>query len=141
MENHAEDQAKAQVESIVELVKAYEEADSGELVEYEGEQLNREQLEERIQETPLSIQVRGGWYTPGQGLVGDSETPEEYELLLCTGGPACRMIGELDKYGQPETVRVEYQDWGTLWTEYPYTLAERDSLLTFARAFYYGEGR
>ena len=43
-----------------------------------------------ILQDPLSVQVRSGWCSPGSG----PGSPEEYEILLATGGPAARIIGE-----------------------------------------------
>lgn len=87
-----------------------------------------------IQEDALSVEVRTSWHSPG-----DTEgSKPEYTILLSTGGPATRIIGELDQYGEPKTARLEAQDWFMPWTEY------RDSdesvLLEYARVFYYGEG-
>jgi hypothetical protein len=88
---------------------------------------------ERIQGGPLSLQVRGGWRDPGQ-----SDTAEEYELLLATGGPAVRIRGELDQWQEPATARLEVQDWFTPWTEYQDT--DSNVLLTYVSCFYFGEG-
>ena len=41
---------------------------------------------------PLSVLVRSGWYIPGTA----PGYAEEFEILLSTGGPACRIIGQLD---------------------------------------------
>jgi len=49
---------------------------------------------DQIIEMPLSVSVRSGWQQPG---VND-QSPEEYELLLGTGGPAVRVYGRLDEY-------------------------------------------
>jgi len=42
----------------------------------------------------------------------------EFFILLCTGGPAVRIMGEIDDGLQPSRAWIEYQDWGTPWTEY-----------------------
>jgi hypothetical protein len=90
---------------------------------------------EAIEEDALSIQVREGWHSPGeQGEL------EEFEILLCTGGPAVRIVGDLDRHKQPDSVRLQYQDWGTPWTEYlDMTSDEREALLTYCQQFYFGE--
>ena len=89
-----------------------------------------------IQEDPLSVEVRSGWHTLGDK---DGIKPEEYTILLCTGGPACRIIGTLNEYQEPETARIEHQDWGTPWTEYRLDADEEAVVLTYARQFYFGE--
>ncbi len=93
----------------------------------------REALE-TIQNDPLSVEVRSGWHS-----VGSTSTPEEFCFLLCWGGPACRIIGELDEHAQPENPRLEYQDWGTNWTEYSLTEEEEKALQTYCEQFYFEE--
>lgn len=88
-----------------------------------------------VQEDPLSVEVRSGWYAP-------SATPvvaEEYCILLGTGGPASRIIGDLDSYGQPENARFEYQDWFKPWTPAQTSSEQDETMLEYARHFYYGE--
>jgi hypothetical protein len=106
-----------------------------ELEEAAGECTSREEAEQRIQENPLSLQVRSGWYTPGA-----VSSAEEFELLLTTGGPAVRIIGELDAYGEPDRARLQTQDWGTQWTDYMGDAISQDELLTYCRCFCFGEG-
>lgn len=112
---------------------------SEELAELEaaaGDCTSRDDAEQRIQEDPLSVQVRSDWYSPGE----TQETPkaEEFEILLCTGGPAVRILGELDEHNQPDRARLEYQDWGTEWTQY-YEADSTDALLAYCSQFYFGE--
>lgn len=89
-----------------------------------------------IEEAPLSIEVRGGWYTPGDEEKGGE--PEEYQILLGTGGPASRIVGELSG-GQPTTAVFEYQDWFKPWTAAEITSEEEATLLEWAQTFYFGE--
>jgi hypothetical protein len=116
--NHAEQNAAAWYADIVEML-TWEDSPSDEQME-------------RIQESPLSVTVRDGWHVPGN----HSEGPEEYEILLTTGGPALRIYGHLDAYSQPHSAELQYQDWGTPWTRYPSPEAD---LLRFAQCFYFGE--
>ena len=62
--------------------------------------------------------------------------PFEFCILLSTGGPASRIRGELDN-GEPCRAWLEVQDWGTPWTQY--FDIEQDTLLAYARCFYFGE--
>ena len=118
--DHAKDNAAAWVSSLAQMVSALEsEADA-------------ESARERIQESPLSVQVRSGWAS-----VGDELNAEEFEILLSTGGPALRIRGELDENGQPERAWLEYQDWGTGWTQY--FDVEQSTLLSYCSVFYFGE--
>lgn len=95
---------------------------------------NAEAARERIQESPLSVEVRDGWRTPG----ADKGAAEEFCILLSTGGPALRIMGELDEHAQPTRAWLEYQDWGTPWTHH-YVKDFADTLLTFCQQFYFGE--
>lgn len=93
---------------------------------------SREDAEQRIQEGALEVQVRSGWHEPG-----DSEAePEEFYILLCTGGPAVRIRGELNR-GEPTRAWIEYQDWFEPWKEY--IGADQATLLVYCRCFYFGE--
>jgi hypothetical protein len=127
MSDHAISSAKGWLESILEMVAALENAD-----DYSDA---RENAERRIRQSVLSVEVRDGWRTVGASSVG----PEEFMLLLSTGGPALRMIGSLDANNEPDDIRLEWQDWGVPWTEYREARAHRDKLAEFARCFYWGE--
>lgn len=85
-----------------------------------------------IQEDALSVETRSGWHSPGE-----QGEDEEYCILLCTGGPAVRIIGELDQYNEPSSARLQYQDWFTPWEEYVTTGDDDDALIRFA-SFYLG---
>lgn len=113
--------------------------DAAELAELEkaaGDCADQDHARTRIDEDPLSVLVRGDWYTPGTLKAEDCQ-PVEYEILLCTGGPACRIRGELDDNCEPDTARLQHQDWGTPWTDWPLTSEDEEAILTYARCFYY----
>lgn len=99
---------------------------------------DEESARETIQESVLSVEVRSDWYSPGADSDDDSRKPSEFCILLSTGGPALRLIGELDENGQPTRAWLEYQDWGTPWTHY-YVEGAGEVLLEFAGVFYFGE--
>ena len=121
-QERAKSQARSQLESIIEMVD--------ELTTSE----EPEEIEQRIQEDPLSVQVRSDWETPSGNLKAS-----EYNILLCTGGPAVRIIGDLDEYQYPYNARLQFQDWFTSWEDYPLNQDEEDSLTIYAQQFYYGE--
>jgi len=140
------EQAEVQLESItslIERVKHCQECDGGEdcklddktilngLGYYyrEGDKATEKQRQDyhdeddarqRISEDPLSAEVI-----------------KRYEILLCTGGPACRIVGELDEYGQPETATMQYQDWFKPWTDLNIDSKQEEILLDYAREFYF----
>lgn len=103
-------------------------------VRIDGEEIDADTCRERIEESPLSVQVRDGWKSAG----AESEGPEEFEILLSTGGPALRIVGNLDQHCQPTRARLEYQDWGTPWTEMILGSDDYDTLLKWASVFYFG---
>ena len=126
-ENHALQQAKSQLGYIKELVE-----------KLRADRSNDESSAyEQINEHPLEVAVRSGWHSPGSP--DNEHTPSEYLILLCTGGPAVRIIGELDEHKSPITARIEYQDWGTPWMNYMLTSDETDAVLEYANVFYFGE--
>jgi hypothetical protein len=102
-----------------------------------GDCKDREDAEQRIHEDPLSIEVRGDWCDPA-GAMDRMEPPTEFRILLGTGGPAVRIIGELDASGQPKSATLQTQDWFLPWTDY--RDADEETLLTYCRCFYFGEG-
>jgi hypothetical protein len=150
----AKRQGQAQFESIKEMVEALERANES-AWEAPPEPFGNfddanEAARRAIEEDALSVQVRSGWYQPG--AKDADKAPAEYEILLCTGGPACRIVGQLSEHGEPTTARLEVQDWFQPWTEYrptnpdDKTFASRidtkaeSIMLTYARCFYFGEG-
>jgi len=144
-DNRAMDQARAQMESISKMIARLDldwdrlaelretaaelsdfrkaEARALCLTEEEREELSElediaedcedeDQAVQLIEEDPLEVCVRSGWTAPG----GEMEA-EEYMILLCTGGPAVRIVGDIGG-GEAVSATLEYQDWGTPWTEY-----------------------
>ena len=78
--------------------------------------------------------VRGPWHAPGDT---ESAKPDEYEILLGAGGPAIRIIGELNQHCEPTTAILQSQDWGTPWTDY--RDADDEVMLKYVSHFYFGE--
>lgn len=116
-DDRAFQQAKMQFESIEELIKELHGAEA------EDNEEKRENVIQQIGEDPLEV-----------GIIS------QYFILLCTGGPAVRIIGELNEYNEPETARLQYQDWYTPWKEYPNTENMEEVLLDYANNFYF-EGK
>ena len=161
-EDHARDQARAQMASIAEMVAAAnmdwerleelrdmfadhevledgginpetfgavypDEADElAELEETAGDCEDYEDAMRRIYEDPLSVDFRSGWSSDPNDL-----QPEEFQILLCTGGPAVRLMGELGFNGEVARVWMEFQDWGTPWTQF--FDVDTDALTTYAQ--------
>jgi len=144
-------QAAAQMSSISEMVAALncdydrladlreevttseEAVELHELEEDAGDCESHDEALERIHNDPLSVEVRSGWHEPG----GDN-TPSEFRIVLCTGGPHVELLGDLDEYGQPDRVYMRYADWGES-GEYHGENFDHDALLAYAQCFYFGE--
>lgn len=138
-DNHAIRNASGWLGTIEEAIAAMQALEEGDdTAEIDGERFtDAEDVLERIHQMPLSLEVRGGWYTPGDS---ESTKPDEFRILLTTGGPALQLVGDLDEYGQPSNPRLQWQDWGTPWTNYRDTNEEQDvALQVFANCFYFGE--
>ena len=119
----AQSQARAQLEAIVEMMDQLE----------NGNEEAQENAREQIDEDPLSVEVRSEWVSPG----GETELVE-YRILLCTGGPAVRITGDLGRFNEPDSAQLEYQDWFTPWERYRETTDDEDAaLLRYARQFYF----
>lgn len=125
--NHARGNAKAWLESICEMVNDYEWATDSDPFKYDhlGELVTAKERErlrgltedetlQAILGSPLGLSYRSGWCSHGEKM-----EPADYQILLTWGGPALRIIGAIGEHGEVETATLEYQDWGTLWTEYP----------------------
>ena len=129
--DHARDNAHAWAQTIADMVAVLETCEDCE---------GAIAAQEAIQEAPLSVEVRSGWYSPGS-------EPEavEYQILLSWGGPSLRITGQLGDHGQANTAALEYQGWGTPWTRYHPRNGEglfdshNADVLTFAQQFYFGE--
>ena len=68
-----------------------------------GDVASEDEARERIQNDALSVEVRSGWKLIGYD--NDFEA-EEFKILLCTGGPAVQIRGELGN-GEPSDAWIE----------------------------------
>jgi hypothetical protein len=101
-----------------------------ELEEAAGDCESQEDAIDRIHDDPLSLELSGTW------LPGNTPVADKAILLLSTGGPAVRLIVELDD-SEPRRAYLQVQDWGTPWTD---VFTDGAPLLRYAEQFYYGEG-
>lgn len=89
-------------------------------------------IEEAAREEALSVEFRcSQWQTSATDMDAD-----QCRVLLSWGGPALQIVGSFDAHRGMTTARLEYQDWGTPWTEY--MGADEDALLWFAGLFCLG---
>ena len=97
-----------------------------------GDAEDEDDARQRIYEDPLSVEYRSGWSPDPRELES-----EEFCVLLCTGGPAVRIVGELGDRGSIHRARLEYQDWFTPWTNYDD--ADSATLIAYCEALGVGE--
>ena len=118
-------QAIAQMACISDMLRRYREAQ-----EIEG-YTAMEAVEEEIMADPLEICVRSLWTPLSYPMEAD-----EFRILLCTGGPAVQIVGDLDVhggiFGQPH---IEYQDWFTPWCPLTITEDQQKDLLAYCQMF------
>lgn len=98
---------------------------------------DEDQARREIEEAPLSVEVRSGWYSPGNPDA--DRDPSEYRVLLGTGGPAAQIVGDLDQYLQPSTARYQFQDWFKPWTDAQLDNQETDAILAWVKQLYFGD--
>ena len=138
-EAHAISNARGQLESIKELYRNYKQAES------DGDYTREDEIIEQAQDEALSVEFRSGWTSNPEEM-----KPEEFKILLSTGGPACQIVGKID-YGscEPIDIEIQYQDWFTPWEplQLNCTYADRSPNITsdyealewFCNCFYFGE--
>jgi len=144
---NAKQSGQACFDNIREMVEALQEARRAH--EYSPEASAEaegavEDAERAIHEDALSVEVRSGWYGPGAGEV---QKPCEYRILLCTGGPAVQIVGDLSEHGEPITAVMQVQDWLLPWTDFypvimdgPHSRENAEAtMLAYACCFYFGE--
>jgi hypothetical protein len=126
-DDHGLEAARSQFGKIAGLVLALQSADV----------FAREDAEERINEDALEVMIRSSWHAPGKDSM---DVPIEYCILLCTAGPTVRIVGDLNKYGEPVSARVEHQDrLNPFETWVGNCSSVEEILLAYARCFNFGE--
>ena len=128
-EEGKEDEFQAAVAAIDQWDKAHHD-ELRDLEAAAGDCTSEEDARQRIKEDPL-VEVRSGWTAPDNSMKA-----EKFCLLLSTGGPATRIVGDLDR-DSPSEPRLEVQDGFKPWTEY--CPAEEDVLQAYCECFYFGE--
>jgi len=138
-EAHAITNARGQLESIKELYRNYKQAES------DDDYTREDEIREQAQDEALSFEFRSGWTSNPEEM-----KPEEFKILLSTGGPACQIVGKID-YGscEPIDIEIQYQDWFTPWEplQLNCTYADRSPNITsdyealewFCNCFYFGQ--
>lgn len=94
---------------------------------------DEERAREAIEQGHYGIELRGGWYAPGGR---DEDGAQEYCVTLGGGGPAMRIVGELED-GSPSTARYQFQDWFKPWTDAELSEKESAILLQWVGHLYF----
>tara|TARA_R110002073_G_scaffold252650_1_gene415279 strand:- start:538 stop:966 length:429 start_codon:yes stop_codon:yes gene_type:complete len=128
-QRNAYSSATARLSHIMDLHASY--------LEYEEDD-DLERIEDEVREMPLSVEVRSDWYSQ---LTTAIPTPSEFRILLSTGGPAVQIVGEISHHGEPECIKIQYQDWFLPWKALPIFDDNRvaKALDWFCSRFYFGE--
>lgn len=124
----------ADARTLAELQAEWDADNAEELKELEaeaGECTDADEARQRIEDDALSVEVRSDWVS-----VGSKMEAEEFCILLTTGGPAVRIVGDLER-GGPSSATLEVQDWGKPWTEH--YISDDAALLDYCRCFYFGD--
>ena len=121
--NHALDNCKGQLETIVELYMLRDLDD------------DERDIMQEAQDMALDV----CWKSDDRQEVRTRLTPTVGRVLLSWGGPACQVICDLEDY--PTNPEIQYQDWGTPWTSHTlaYKSIEYAALEWFVNLFYWGE--
>ena len=130
--NHALDNANSHIESMVNDFNEVTYLESLNVTTNEDEE-KLEEIRESVLNSALSVEFRSGWYSSPE----DETKAEEFRILLTWGGPALRIIGKLDDYG-PIEPKLQFQDWGTPWTDFEITEDQQKALNWFCNCFYFG---
>ena len=120
--NEGQKQAAAQYASICRMLADLDAAEDSD---------DEEAARQRIDDHPLHVMVRSDWTQPGDPLEA-----AEFQILLCSGGPAVQIVAELE-HGTPCSARLDYQAWDTPWL--PYFGALPAVLCDYASHFFFGE--
>ena len=126
--NHARDVALSTAAHIERLIRLRDSCNNSNHHDW------AEDIQQQIDEMPLTVDlVRSDEDNPDQdgNIVG-------YEILLCTGGPAVRIIGPLTSYDEPDDALLQCQDWFTPWQPVTVPHTTQMALQDFARSFYFG---
>ena len=122
MSDNSRHQAEVQLASIKAMLEAVANATDDE----------REAARTAIYDDPLAVDVRSGWVN----VWAAEFEPVEYRVLLCTGGPAVQLEGELDDRNQPYNVQLQHQDWSDPSQTVPLTAEDTETLLNYVRHFF-----
>jgi hypothetical protein len=118
-------QAYSQLSYIEELLHNYDTAE---------DESDKDDALTAIYENPLELTKD---YDQMEDQDGEIHYGKElsYNLLLCTGGPAVRVIGNLNKWKEADSAKLQHQDWFTSWKDAPLTKDQKENLIRYVNFF------
>jgi len=120
MSKEAQDCAQRELESIVELMERYEKAGD------DDDALLRE-----IWDTPLEVGFRATGWTSFDRTYANGLEPDEYRIVLVTGGPAVQITGDYEAGRGVVNARIQHQNWFEPWADLDGS-KDNDALYQFA---------
>ena len=146
-EAHAISNARGQLETIKELYREFKKQEDLEAWDCGSNVYNwtTDGIQEEARNEALSVEFRSGWTSNLENM-----EPEEFKILLSTGGPACQIVGKIDDGSyEPIDIEIQYQDWFTPWESLqlnctyadksPNITSDYQALEWFCNCFYFGE--
>ena len=130
--NYALQNAIGHIESMVKDFETVTYLESLNVTTNEDEK-KLEEIRESVLNSALSVEFRSGWYSS----LDEETKPEEFKILLTWGGPALRVIGKIEE-NYAVNPKLQYQDWGTFWTDFEITEDQQNALNWFCNCFYFG---
>ena len=134
--NHALQNAISTMETMVENYENGSYIEQSNVTTQDQEE-KLEEIRESILNSALSVEFRSGWYSSLYDRVRIGQ-PAEFKILLAWGGPALRVIGEIEE-NYAVNPKLQYQDWGTSWTDLEITGDQQKALNWFCNCFYFGD--
>jgi hypothetical protein len=147
--SHAEQNAEGWSDEITAAWEAYhfcQEQGDGRYLSTEAKAMLKEHGYDGTNHDTVADAIHNAMLEAPLEISRPSEDPDDDEtygfcILLSTGGPALRIVGELNQWQEPARCWLEIQDWGTPWTRHFSRSAERATAIRwFASLFHYGQG-
>ncbi|MCY4356880.1 MAG: hypothetical protein OXD01_05085 [Gammaproteobacteria bacterium] len=123
---------------IVEFYDAYQQLDDTQncvdgYVEIDGDKFyTQEDVMDLMQDMPLSVEMRSvDWQQFGE----PNYLPDEYRIVLTSGGPNTQVFGTLDSECEAGTAEIQYWHASKMVVLEDLSKHEQDALLWFAQEF------
>ena len=96
------------------------------------EEIDTDRINDLVSEQPVEVSTRSDWESNSEEYEAS-----EFNILLCTGGPAVRIFGSCED-GYAENIELQHQDWFTPWeTVHSLSDNQKDAMEWFCNFFVY----